>query len=296
MAFPFFREQYDLFLFRNHELLDLCPSCKFRVCQDCWSHGGHIRNVFLDWQCLFRWRHVFFDGPEDYDQIRLWIFYLLFTAGMPFLFILTKDIKWDSYIGEISYPLYLVHGFIIGSLNYLRFGPSVKLAIIIVATLAISTALFVFVDRPVDRFRHKLTASPRAIGVRSSPYRSIKYSLSAVPVLLLLLVISRPTTEASPVPHSIKEVGRYNIVVFNGKVYGIPQGIAVNWQKDDLLAIRGVLVSTTVENTEQLIVTSLKNFQNAHNYEFSSPQRAHDGDSERQADANGIRIRTTSTY
>jgi peptidoglycan/LPS O-acetylase OafA/YrhL len=172
-----------------------------------------------------------FDGPEDYDQIRLWIFYLLFTAGMPFLFILTKDIKWDSYIGEISYPLYLVHGFMIGSLNYLRFGPSVKLALIIAATLAVSTALFVFVDRPVDRFRHKLTASPKAIGGRPSLYRSIRYSLSAVPVLLFLLVISRPTTEASPVPHLVKEVGRYNIVAFNGKFYGIPQGIAVNWQK-----------------------------------------------------------------
>lgn len=204
-----------------------------------------------------------FDGPEDYDQIRLWIFYLLFTAGMPFLFILTKDIKWDSYIGEISYPLYLVHGFMIGSLNYLRFGPSVKLALIIAATLAVSTALFVFVDRPVDRFRHKLTASPKAIGVRSSLYRSIRYSLSAVPALLFLLVISRPTTEASPVPHLVKEVGRYNIVAFNGKFYGIPQGIAVNWQKDDLLAIRGMLVSATAENTEQLILTSLKNFQNA---------------------------------
>lgn len=203
-----------------------------------------------------------FDGPEDYDQIRLWIFYLLFTAGMPFLFILTKDIKWDSYIGEISYPLYLVHGFIIGSLSYLRFSPSVKLALIIAATLTISTALFVFVDRPVDRFRHKLTALPKAIGARSSLHRSIRYSLSAVPVLLFLLVLFRPTTEASPVPHLIKEVGRYNIVVFNGKFYGIPQGIAVNWQKDDLLAIRGMLVSTTAENTEQLIVTSLKTIQN----------------------------------
>ncbi|BFU90074.1 MAG: hypothetical protein NTAFB01_12610 [Nitrospira sp.] len=203
-----------------------------------------------------------FDGPEDYDQIRLWIFYLLFTAGMPFLFILTKDIKWDSYIGEISYPLYLVHGFIIGSLNYLRFSPSVKLALIIAVTLAISTALFVFVDRPVDRFRHKLTASPKTIGVRSSLYRSIRYSLSAVPVLLFLLVLFRPTTEASPVPHLIKEVGRYNIVAFNGKFYGIPQDVAVNWQKDDLLTIRGMLVSTTAENTEQLIVTSLKTIQN----------------------------------
>lgn len=88
-------------------------------------------------------------------------------------------------------------------------------------------------------------------------------SLSAVPVLLFLLVISRPT-EASPVPHLVKEVGQYNIVAFNGKFYGIPQGIAVNWQRDDLLAIRGMLVSATAENTEQLILTTLKTFQSAH--------------------------------
>jgi uncharacterized protein YprB with RNaseH-like and TPR domain len=65
------------------------------------------------------------------------------------------------------------------------------------------------------------------------------------------------------VPHLIKEVEHNNVVAFNGKVYGIPQDIAVNWQKDDLLTIRGMLVSTTAENTEQLILTSLKNVPNA---------------------------------
>ncbi len=217
---------------------------------------------FLVGSVYFSGGMFLFDGPEDYDQVRLWIFYLLFTVGMPFLFILTKDMKWDSYIGEISYPLYLVHGLIIGLLShFLRFSPSVKVILIIVATLAISTALFVFVDRPVDRFRHKLTSSSRTIGVRSSLYRGIRYSLSAVPALLFLLVLFRPTTEASPVPHLVKAVGHYNIVAFNGKVYGIPQGVAINWQKDDLLAIRGVLVGATAENAEKLVLLSTDHFQ-----------------------------------
>jgi len=111
---------------------------------------------------LFTGGVFLFNGPEDYDQIRLWIFYVLFAAGIPFVFILSKDVKWDGYIGEISYPVYLVHGFIIRLVSG-HFGsvmnPSLKLAIILFATITISTALYVLVDRPVDNFRHKLAIS-----------------------------------------------------------------------------------------------------------------------------------------
>lgn len=196
-----------------------------------------------------------FDGPEDYDQARLWIFYLLLTAGLPFLFILTKEIRWDRYIGELSYPLYLVHGFTIGLLSSLPFSLLARITFIVTTTLALSSALFILVDRPIDRFRQKLVSSSETIAGQSSLYKRMSFSLSAVPLLLFLLVIFRP----SSVPHLIKAIGHYNIVVFSGKFYGVPQSEAVDWQKDDLLAIRGMLVSTTMDKTENLILTSLKN-------------------------------------
>jgi len=100
---------------------------------------------------------LLFEGLEDYDQFRLWVFYISLTVGIPYLFILTKDIKWDHYIGEISYPLYLVHGLIIGAISpFLRsFSPSIKTVLILFATILISIGIYVFVDRPIDRFRHK---------------------------------------------------------------------------------------------------------------------------------------------
>lgn len=212
-----------------------------------------------------------FDGAEDYDQIRLWIFYLLFTVGMPFLFILSKDIKWDSYIGEISYPVYLVHGLIIGSLAPAHFSPSVRLILMLAITLAVSTALFVFVDRPVDRIRRALASTHMSKSAWPSLYRRIRFSVFAVPVLLFVFVIFRPTTEVHSVaevpsvhsiPYLVKVVGHYNIVAFDGKFFGIPQGIRVNWQKDDLLAIRGMVVAGSAENTESLILATLPSIQN----------------------------------
>lgn len=212
-----------------------------------------------------------FDGAEDYDQIRLWIFYLLFTVGMPFLFILSKDIKWDSYIGEISYPVYLVHGLIIGSLAPAHFSPSVRLILMLATTLAVSTALFVFVDRPVDRIRHALASTHMSKSAWPSLYRRIRFFVFAVPVLLFVFVIFRPTTvvhsvaevpSVHSIPYLVKVVGHYNIVAFDGKFFGIPQGIRVNWQKDDLLAIRGMVVAASAENTESLILAILQNIQN----------------------------------
>ena len=199
---------------------------------------------------------LLFDGPEDYDQFRLWVFYILLTVGIPYLFILTKDTKWDNYIGEISYPVYLVHGFIIGWLSP-RLGSSMnssaKTLAIVFATILVSTALYFFVDRPVERFRHKLAA------VRSASHdgiflgRKAALSLAAVPILIFFLVLFQPYAKIYPPPFLVKVVGHYNIVNFNGQFYGIPQGQSVNWQKDNLETIPGMVIAASAEHVEKSI-------------------------------------------
>ena len=43
-----------------------------------------------------------------------WMFYLPFGAALPFIFLLTLDFKADRAIGELSYPVYIVPGWVIG--------------------------------------------------------------------------------------------------------------------------------------------------------------------------------------
>ena len=42
------------------------------------------------------------------------------------------------------------------------------------------------------------------------------------------------TTGNSSDARLIKVVGHYNIVKFNGNVYGASHGVAIDWEKDDL--------------------------------------------------------------
>jgi len=46
-------------------------------------------------------------------QLKAWPYYGLATLTIPFLFAETKNWHWDRYIGELSYPVYLIHFLII---------------------------------------------------------------------------------------------------------------------------------------------------------------------------------------
>ena len=46
-----------------------------------------------------------------------WIFYALCCLSIPFLFDLSKSSKFDSRIGELSYPIYVIHILVIGSIS-----------------------------------------------------------------------------------------------------------------------------------------------------------------------------------
>lgn len=184
-----------------------------------------------------------FKGPEDYDQPRFWIFYLLLTVGVPFLFRLTKDSKWDGYVGELSYPIYLVHGFVLGIVYGMDMGLSAKIITSLAATVLVSLAIYLFVDRPVDRFRHRL-AGLRAEGAKG--LRRLTAVLVSAPLVLVLAGAAQPYAKSYPVPELVKEINHYNIVKLGKTFYGVPQGTAVDWRREDLESIPGMLTGNTV--------------------------------------------------
>jgi peptidoglycan/LPS O-acetylase OafA/YrhL len=72
------------------------------------------------------------------------------VVGVPRLFELTRDIAWDKYLGELSYPLYICH-FLFGWILLPETVPGVYLAVFL--SVAMSVLLYHLVDRPVDRWR-----------------------------------------------------------------------------------------------------------------------------------------------
>jgi peptidoglycan/LPS O-acetylase OafA/YrhL len=87
-------------------------------------------------------------------------FYILVVAALPALFELSRRFRWDSWLGELSYPIYLAH------LSVLSFGQIVTTAVIgpiedhnllalgmAVATVLICIAYVHWIDAPFERWR-----------------------------------------------------------------------------------------------------------------------------------------------
>jgi len=106
--------------------------------------------------------------------------YVLIAAGIPFLFKLTKDNALDANVGELSYPIYMCHLFVMGlvewsPLNAVPVWPRHILTIILVIIVAFLLDRLLIL--PIDRLRLKFGASPR---IHSSTLEQSTRSASAV--------------------------------------------------------------------------------------------------------------------
>ncbi len=78
----------------------------------------------------------------------------------------------------------------------------------------------------------------------------------SAPVLALVatLAITGCSDDAdvadAPGPRLVTTVGNYNVVKFNRNVYGVPHGVAIDWKKDDLAKVPGIIIDTSVEKVE----------------------------------------------
>jgi peptidoglycan/LPS O-acetylase OafA/YrhL len=74
----------------------------------------------------------------------------LVIVGVPRLFEITRNIAWDKYVGELSYPLYVCH-FLAGWMLMPNTLPGVYEALFL--SLAASLALYHLFDKPIDAWR-----------------------------------------------------------------------------------------------------------------------------------------------
>lgn len=165
-------------------------------------------------------------GPAGLDTWGLWSAYLIYALSLPLLFACWRKNRIDRFIGELSYPLYLVHGAIIGLIvAHLQTGPIMREVLVVLASTAVAAAVFMFIDRPVDAWRHRHFGGGTQTA-RSKPGFGREWVVLACVLFLmaantLRLYASAPPVAAAPV--LVESDGRYNIVNYNNRLFGVPK-------------------------------------------------------------------------
>ena len=110
-------------------------------------------------------------GAIFYDRVdgawRQWAYLTAVPIGLPFLFEFSARSAIDRAIGELSYPMYIVHVGLMPFLFALHWDDSGH-GLVLVGTLVGAAMIYVFVERPIDRWRHTLLnrRSPHPDGPR----------------------------------------------------------------------------------------------------------------------------------
>ena len=106
-----------------------------------------------------------FSSPRELEA-----YYWLMAINIPLIFLLTKRIKIDRMIGELSYPVYLCHVFVLQILS--RFNHSSGLSVCVV-TLVFAAALLYGFDLPLERWRQRWIQKQEAAAKKAMTHQSL---------------------------------------------------------------------------------------------------------------------------
>ena len=95
------------------------------------------------------------------EEVKRWIFLLSVACAIPVLFSMTRRSEIDRWIGELSYPLYLLHSLCIGIIYPLMVKSSgiTREAVIYCPAIAVAIVAQIALEARFDRFRHGLLRS-----------------------------------------------------------------------------------------------------------------------------------------
>jgi peptidoglycan/LPS O-acetylase OafA/YrhL len=96
---------------------------------------------------------VFYAAVPYEESTKANIFIAVVAISLPAVFTLTKQWRVDRWLGELSYPIYLIHMPIFAAFAGLG---TWKAPAGIALTLGLSVLAFMYIERPVDRWRGKL--------------------------------------------------------------------------------------------------------------------------------------------
>jgi len=89
-----------------------------------------------------------------------WLVLLMTVTSLPFAFHVSSHIRFDRYLGELSYPIYISH-FLVLQLLTAKLHPAdeskVYICVFVLGiSVLVSMGLIEFVEKPIDRLRHRL--------------------------------------------------------------------------------------------------------------------------------------------
>lgn len=199
------------------------------------------------------------EQATGYDTVALWLFYGAVALCLPFVFLFWKNNRVDRWLGDFSYPVYIVHGVIIGvalgQLGLQKGSYSAQLGIIALSLLAAGMACY-FVDSPMDRWRHRRFVGQQGATVSPHASRLLRWAGTAMAVVCLYLgwLTTYSPTQAPPARLvQVEQALRYNIVAYNGKFYGIGFGTPIKWGGHHFEETPGLLIGSSVVEVGQLI-------------------------------------------
>ena len=139
--------------------LFLAGSIGYRYYQthDHWLAGIGSQRPWLKWTLYFLLM-AYSRLPGKNEHKYYFLIPALFIA-IPYLFCITKNLAWDKYIGELSYPFYLIHAIVIFALENLvrNFIPrglwGFTYALV---TLILSWLAYVLIEKKIESYRHSL--------------------------------------------------------------------------------------------------------------------------------------------
>jgi len=96
------------------------------------------------------------------------LYFLLFFLSIPFIFKLTKKSKIDRYIGDLSYPLYITHIFIITIINKLNYVFITKGITVIIFSIIVSIILKHLVSDKIENYRQNRLKTSQKLSTKTS--------------------------------------------------------------------------------------------------------------------------------
>jgi peptidoglycan/LPS O-acetylase OafA/YrhL len=96
---------------------------------------------------------------------RDWLYYFLFSMILPFLFIFTKKSKLDNFIGNLSYPFYIIHYLILEILVFI-FGMNEHSVVWTLTGFVFSilaSLLLLKIVKPIERYREQRVISKKKL-------------------------------------------------------------------------------------------------------------------------------------
>lgn len=106
---------------------------------------------------------IFFPSISAQYELKKGVFYLLLAIGIPFIFNLCKDNKFDRFIGELSYPVYLLWTIRISPVDaiiqYFQISSESAKGLIFYGFILISAIIIhLAIEKPVESIREKFRA------------------------------------------------------------------------------------------------------------------------------------------